>query len=92
MTRSSKKVTERKYGCFNRNEFSETVHVQDGWEDVYVRDALDIREEALHFPSDVGPVVRVPRMVSIPFVNSTDCMHDASKDDRGCAGCKRQKA
>lgn len=67
------------YGCYNRDEFVETVMVQDGYH--------EYKDQTVH--------ARVPLMVASPFRMSRGCEYrktDLGKADPRCVGCKRREA
>jgi hypothetical protein len=69
----------RKPGCYNLPREAKPLLVQDG----YVKSAI---------PTPDGRViVRLARMVEVPFVNSLDCRHDKRLTDPACAGCEHAK-
>lgn len=37
------------------------------------------------------PGSRIPRMVTVPFVMTTECQYDATMTDKSCAGCWQVK-
>jgi hypothetical protein len=71
----------RLHGCHNLPRDPKPLLVQDGW------------VEAGFHSRDTGKreKVRLPRMVEIPFVNSTECRHDKRTTDPGCEGCTHGK-
>jgi hypothetical protein len=69
-------MTDFTYGCNNgkRPVANAPILVQDGWHTGI-------------FDYEDGSSDRIPRMVPIPFVMSTECQYDASATDSACKGC-----
>lgn len=67
------------YSCKNRPliDASKPLWVQDGYVSEY------------HPASD--DVVRHPKMVAIPFVNTVTCQYTLTTPDHRCDGCFQQK-
>ena len=63
-------------GCHNLLRKGEPLLVQDGW--IY----------GMNF---AGEPTRLPRMVTIPFVNSLDCRYEKTFSDPGCTDCIHAK-
>lgn len=63
-------------GCNNRPRpvANKPLQVQDGY-------VLGM------FTYEAGHTDRIDRMVTVPYVMSTDCQYGASATDPGCAGC-----
>lgn len=66
-----------RHGCFNRSQYWDKLLMQDGWEDVSIRD-----EDGRRYGT------QIPKFVEIPFRNSKDCMHPEKAYDPRCEGCK----
>lgn len=69
-----------KHGCHNLPREPKPLLVQDGW----VEMGLHPKDS----PTGAREIVRLPRMVRIPYVNSIECRHDKRATDPGCEGCK----
>lgn len=71
------------YGCNNKPREAKPLLVQDGYVDtgmtMYYEDQKTMKQRE---------IVRVPRMVSIPRVNSIDCRYEKRSTDTGCTDCK----
>jgi hypothetical protein len=64
------------HGCHNRQPFKPWHHAQDGY----------------HPMSKPEAGTRLPRIVQIPYRNTTDCQFTRlNPNDPGCAGCTHQK-
>ncbi len=71
-------------GCHNLPREAKPLLVQDGWID------SGIRPDGTFYGH--RELVRLPRMVLIPFINSLECRYDQQARDVGCTGCIHAKA
>lgn len=62
----------RRYACFNSRSRKPSYLAQDGWIVVAATDSQ---------------VTRLPRMVEVPDVMSTDCDYSRRTPDPRCPGC-----
>lgn len=66
------------YACYNRQPYMDSMVVQSGWFDF----------------NGTGPHMRAPRMVTIPFRGTRECVYTTSvqgQADLRCVGCKWQR-
>jgi hypothetical protein len=63
-------------GCHNLPREGKPLLVQDGW---------------IYGMKFAGELTRLPRMVTIPFVNSLDCRYEKRFTDPGCKDCEHGK-
>ncbi|MFM0165712.1 hypothetical protein PQR39_35450 [Paraburkholderia sediminicola] len=75
----------RLHGCHNKPREGKPLLVQDG----YVDTGMTLQYQ--HSEESKREVVRIPRMVTIPFANSLDCRHDKRFTDTGCTDCQHAK-
>lgn len=65
------------YGCFNRPRFNSAYEANGG-----------------HFNAvfgDVGPEMRIPKVVMVPHRNTTDCQYTkTNQSDPKCFGCSHR--
>jgi hypothetical protein len=68
------------YGCHNKPREDKPLLVQDGYVETIFQPNGSPRQ-----------IVRLPRMVSIPRVNSLDCRYEKRFSDPGCKDCEHAK-
>lgn len=68
------------HGCHNLPREAKPLLAQDGWTEVQAKQS-----------GNSVVLIRFPRMVTVPFVNSIECRHDKRLTDTGCTDCIHAK-